>query len=171
MISLFRYIFGAILTVITQVLIFSRIEPGYGTYVMIYPLFLMVLPFRIQQFQLLLIAFGIGISIDYFMNTYGLHAAALTFAAYFRPFIFRFISPNEEYIRGNDVGKYASKFKFLVILFLTIFIHHVWFFTIESFNLGETLFTLVRIGLSTVISTFIAYIIFLLFLTKTNIEQ
>jgi hypothetical protein len=171
MISLFRYIIGAILTVLTQVLIFSRIEPGYGTYVMIYPLFLMVIPFRIKTINLLFISFFLGLSIDYFMNTYGLHAASLTFAAYIRPMLFNVIAPNEEYVRGDDSGKYTNKFRFFIILFLLILIHHVWFFIIESFNLGEFFFTLIRIGLSTMISTIIAFIIFLLFLVKTNIED
>lgn len=171
MINLLRYVVGAFLAVITQVLIFSRIEPGYGTYIMIYPLFLMVLPFRIRPSQLLFIAFLVGISVDYFMNTYGLHAAALTFAAYFRPIIFNLIAPNEEYIRGDDSGRYTNKLRFFVILFLLIFIHHIWYFVLESFNLKEFFFTLHRIVLSTILSTIVAYIIFLLFLIKRNIER
>lgn len=168
--NLLRYIAGFVLIVLFQVLIFNRIEPGYSTYIMIYPLFFLVLPFKLSTPRILLIAFGVGFVLDAFMNTYGLHTSSALFIVYMRPIIYKIIAPNEEYIRGSDSGKYSSVFKFLVILFIFMLLHHTWFFILESFTLNELLFTLLRIVMSTIASTFITFVIFVLFLTKTNVE-
>lgn len=171
MIYLFRYIIGALLIIFSQVLIFNRIELGFGMCIMISPLFIMVLPFRMSLAQTLLIAFLIGGIIDVFMSTYGLHASSLVFAAYLRPSLFKLIAPNEDFIRGNDTNdKYASKGRFFLLLLLLVLAHNLWFFILESFALDEFLFTSIRIGLSTVASTLIVFIIFLLFLLKTNVD-
>jgi len=171
MINLLKYIAGACLIVLSQVLVFNRVEIGYGVYIMIYPLFLLILPFRMHLAQVMIIAFLIGISIDFFLNTYGLHASSLVFAAYLRPFVFKIIAPNEDYSRGDNSDKYTSASRFFLILLLFMLVHHLWFFLMESFNLGELLFTFMRIGLSTVASAFIAFFIFLLFLLKTRTER
>ncbi len=171
MISIIKYIFGALVLIFAQVLIFSRIEVNYAVYLMIYPLFLLVLPFRMPLAQILLLSFVIGLAIDNFMNTFGLHASSLVFAAYLRPFIFKIIAPNEEYVRGNNSEKYTSSLRFLFIAFLLLLVHHTWYLTLESFDLGEYLFLLIRIALSTVISTLVTFIIFLLFLAKNKVEK
>jgi hypothetical protein len=171
MIYLFRYIIGALLIVFSQVLIFNRIELGLGTCIMISPLFIMVLPFRMNLVQTLLIVFLVGSIIDIFMSTYGLHASAMVFAAYIRPSLFKLIAPNEDYIRGNDVNnKYSSKMRFFILLLTLVLMHNLWFFILESFALDEFIFTSLRILLSTVASTTVVFIIFLLFLQKTNVE-
>lgn len=171
MISFIRYTFGALLLIFAQVLIFNRIETNYAVYLMIYPLFLLLLPFRMPMAQILLLSFVVGFAIDNFMNTFGLHASSLVFVAYLRPFIFKIIAPNEEYIRGNDSGKYTSSRRFLVISFLLLLAHHTWYLTLESFDLDEYLFLFIRIALSTAISTTVTFIIFLLFLAKNNVEK
>lgn len=158
-----RYFLSAILLVILQVFVFNRLQLGYGIYVMVYPLFILLLPFRMKAAQLLMIAFTMGIVIDVFMNTYGLHASSLLLVAYFRPVIFGFISPCDDYVRGESTARYANKSKFFLILVFTILLHHIWFFILESFNLNEFLFTLIRIGLSFLVSLFFSYTLYLLF--------
>ena len=68
--------------VLLQVLIFNHIE--YWGYVnpMIYIVFLLVAPYRENQVPNLLAAFAIGLCIDIFSNTGGLHAASSVLIAY-----------------------------------------------------------------------------------------
>lgn len=171
MITPIKYFINAILIVLAQVLVFNRIEVGFGVYLMVYPLFVLTLPFRMNMFQGLLISFLIGIAIDFFSNTYGLHASALVFAFYIRSFVFKIFPPHEDYARGEDGTRYASAGRFFMILISFIFLHHIWYFLLESFNLKESLFTLVRILLSTIASTIVAQLLFLMFAAKTNIER
>ena len=89
---------------ILQVLIFNQLEFGFGIHMMVYPLFIMLLPFDLGILSLLLYAFLLGLSIDIFSNTYGLHASSLLMMAYFRPFIFNFFAPRD----GYDPLKQAS---------------------------------------------------------------
>lgn len=46
---------------------------------------------------LMIIAFVTGISVDFFMNTFGLHASAAVITAYFRPELFKLFSPRDGY--------------------------------------------------------------------------
>ncbi|MFM7300085.1 MAG: rod shape-determining protein MreD, partial [Crocinitomicaceae bacterium] len=82
---------------IMQVLVFNQLEFGLGIHLMIYPLFVMLLPFDIGIFPLLLLGFGLGISIDTFSDTFGLHSSSLLMMAYFRPIIFKFFAQREGY--------------------------------------------------------------------------
>ena len=70
---------------LVQVLILVNVEIN-SSYVnlYIYPLFLLLLPIRLQKVALLAIAFLVGISIDMFYDSAGVHAAASVFTAYFR---------------------------------------------------------------------------------------
>jgi len=171
MISVIKYLFGAIALIFAQILIFSRIEFGWSTYVMVYPLFLLLLPFRMNRSLVMLIAFVMGISIDFFLNTFGLNASALVLLAYFRPNLYKLIHPNENYDREEQNDRYSNDRRFLVLLFFSLLLHHAWYFLWESFSLHEFLFTLIRIGLSTLLSTVLAFLLFLLLIRRNYIEE
>ena len=85
LVHIFRFIFF----VLAQALIFNKMEIGLGIHPMIYPLFILLLPFEINAMLLLVIACITGLSIDALSNTYGLHTSSLLVVAYFRPFIFK----------------------------------------------------------------------------------
>lgn len=166
-----RYFIIALLLIVAQVIIFDRFSIGYGINIMICPIFILLLPFRMKATQILLIAFAFGLTLDAVLNTYGLHSSALVLLAYIRPFLFSIISPSDSYMRGESTEKYASRAKFAMTLLLALSIHHIWYFVLESFTLNEFLFTLQRIGLSTIASFIFCYIIFNLFFMRRHLEE
>ena len=91
--TLFKNIARFILLALFQVLVFNQLELGYGIHIMIYPLFIMLLPFELGIISLLSLAFLMGFLVDIFSNTYGLHASSLLMMTYFRPRIFKMFSP------------------------------------------------------------------------------
>src|SRR3989338_10251285 len=111
-----------ILFVLFQVLVLNHLELGWGVYPMLYPLFILLLPFEMATVPLLLIAFAMGLSIDALSNTFGLHASSALIFAYFRPVIFKLFAPLDGYENTEEsniytMGTPCGVFSFLFFFF------------------------------------------------------
>src|SRR5687768_5226289 len=76
-----------------QVLVLNNLNFSFYINPYIYPLFLLLLPFRTPHWLLMIIGFAIGITVDMFSSTEGMHAAATVFMAFVQPSITRLITP------------------------------------------------------------------------------
>lgn len=149
---------------LAQVFIFNKINLGGWLNPMVYPLFILLLPFETNKNFSLILAFLLGISIDLFTGSIGLHTSALVFMAFMRPLSLRLISSSKNYETGimpgiNDLG-YVW---FISYTFSLIFLHHLFFFIAESLSFNDFAYTLLRIILSTLLSTTLIIIIDILF--------
>lgn len=121
-----------------QVFILNNLEIGWGIYPMIYPLFILLLPFEMSTILLLVISFFFGLTIDSFSNTFGLHTSAALIFAYFRPLVFKLFAPRDGYENVETSTVYAMGFRwFLSAVGLLLLIHHTWFFMLEVFKWNE----------------------------------
>ena len=128
--NILRFIF----LILLQVFILDNIQfMGYIN-PMIYVLFILSLPVRFPKWALLILAFIMGLIIDVFSNTAGMHSFALFVAAFLRtPVINIFTSIDEG---SNPTPSFhtfgvSAYVKYVVILVL---IHHFILFFIESFS-------------------------------------
>ena len=148
-----RYLIMGVLLVLFQVLVLNNIQFSGLINPFVYVLFILILPINIPRYALLLIGFILGISIDVFANTPGIHASATVFISWVRPVVINMLSPRdnteEELIPG--IGKFGF-FWFLRYAALMIFVHHFFLFFVEAFTLNNVFQTLLRIGLSTLFS-------------------
>ena len=98
-----------------QVLVMNNI--GFSGYVnpFVYLLFIMLLPFGLPAWILLIIAFFTGLSVDLFSATAGLHTSASVLAAFARPFILRIIAPRDGYEQGDVPGINENGFRWFMI--------------------------------------------------------
>ncbi len=97
--ELLKNIIRFALFILVQVFILFKIPPLHRFITpYLYYLFILWLPFNLPRFWLTLIGFIYGLSLDYFTNTPGLHAAACTLIAYLRPFIVNLLISQE----GSD---------------------------------------------------------------------
>lgn len=155
--------------VLIQVLVLNKIELGGGTQIMIYPLFVLLLPVGINVFLLLFLSFLLGLSIDALSNTYGLHASAVLIVAFFRPIIFKLTAPRDGYEQIYSTNIYSMGFSWMMkTLGLLLLIHHFWFFLLELFKLDDTLFLLQKTALSLPMSFGICILLQYLFIKKPN---
>jgi hypothetical protein len=142
-----------------QTLIIGQIELGWGIHPMIYPLFIIMLPFQLNVIPLMIIAFIMGISIDLFSNTFGLHASAALIIAYLRPEIFKIFSPRDGYDTFLIPSIRELGFTWFLLVGGTLtFIHHLWFFFLEIFRIDA--WTLVL--RNTLLSSLISLVLFIL---------
>lgn len=165
--NLLIHIIRLIVFVLAQGLIFGQLEFGVGIHPMIYPLFILLLPFDISPILLMVMAFITGISVDFFMNTFGLHASAAVLVAYIRPELFRLFAPRDGYdvLKEPTASEYGYKW-FLSVAGIAITIHHAWFFLLEHFSWSDWLIILRKTVLSVIVTMFILLIIQILFFKK-----
>lgn len=145
---------------------------GYGIHLMIYPLFILLLPVEMNIFYLMLIAFGFGASIDVFTDTFGMHASAAVVFAYFRPIIFKLFAPRDGYDTLVDTNVFQMGFGWFFRSFgILLLIHHFWFFLLSIFRFSEIMYILQKTGLSVVLSFILCLLFQQLFLRKPKKES
>ena len=163
------FIFRFLIFVFLQVFIFNQLEITPYVHIVVSPLYIMLLPFDVSVIRLLFISFILGLCIDALSNTFGLHASALVFMAYLRPFVFRWFAPRDGYdsIKNPSIFDMGNKWFIFTFGSLLIF-HHLWFFTMESFSLSEILLILQKTLPSTLLSFIVCVILQTLLLKKSK---
>lgn len=133
----------------------------------IYILFILLLPFDIPNILLYVLAFVLGITIDAFYDTPGLHAASCVLLAYVR-IIFISVTVQKEGFDNEPeptLGLMGFRWFFLYALILT-FIHNFFLLNLESFHFSQILFTLTRVVFSTIFTVLLMLISGLMFFKK-----
>ncbi len=153
--NLLKYGFMFIVLVLVQVLIFNQVHLGGYLNPFIYILFIMLLPVHTPRYLLLISGFLLGLAVDVFSNSLGIHAAATTFIAFIRPFVIRSISSREEDRQEYPGLKQNSLSWFFYYALIMVFFHHLIFFYLEFFTFSNFLTTFLRVVLSTFFSVFI----------------
>ncbi|MDO5655170.1 MAG: rod shape-determining protein MreD [Flavobacteriaceae bacterium] len=129
-----KYLFIMGLLVFLQVAIFNNIDFwGYAN-PYFYLIFILLLPFSDNKFLVLLLAFILGLSIDFLENTGGVNAFASVFVAYIRYFIVGILTANSS--KGDDELHLSqlNLVQWILYLAIMIFIHHFLVDFLESFK-------------------------------------
>jgi rod shape-determining protein MreD len=148
-----KYVIMFVVLVLVQVLILNNIQVSGLINPYVYILFILLLPFTVPGYFLLAFSFLLGISIDIFSNTPGIHAGATVLLGFLRPGIAQLIASREIIEKGNmpnmtQLG-FASFLKYVVI---SVVIHHLYLFLVETFSFGDFLETILRWILSSIFS-------------------
>ncbi len=155
---------GLLLLLLFQVLVLNDIDAGPFIHPYVYPMFILMLPFRTPDWLMMVFGFVIGITIDMFLNTPGMHAAASVFIAYFRRVFVKIYTPVTGYENITAPSITALGFIWYLLFTITlIFLHHVIYFMILIFwshQLGDLF---IKILLSTLVSTLLIIILAYLF--------
>lgn len=162
-----KHIIRFIVLLIIQTLVLNQLEIGLGIQMMVYPLFIVLLPFELGVIAIMVIAFGMGIAIDSISNTYGLHTSSLLLVAYLRPLIFKMFSPRDGYDNLKEGNMYEMGPRWFIYVFgILLFIHHLWFFTLEIFRMDDFFFILQKTLLSLPLSFLLCLLLQSMFVSK-----
>lgn len=169
--TIIRNILRFFVLVLVQVLIIKNIELGRFINPFLYVLFIITLPFETPKWLLLVVSFVLGITIDMFYNTPGMHSAACVLMAYVRPGILKLFSPRDGYEFGTQPTiQYLGIPWFLSYAGILIVIHHLILFYIEIFRLHEFFSTFFRVIISSVFTLLLVVITQYLFHRKKEQE-
>ncbi|MBS1532405.1 MAG: rod shape-determining protein MreD [Bacteroidetes bacterium] len=121
-----------------------------------YILFILLLPFETPNLLLFALAFILGITIDAFYDTPGLHAASCVLLAFVRILFISITVQKEGFDNEPEPTMSVMGFRwfFTYALILTLF-HHFFLFNLEVFRFSEIPYTLSRFVLSSIFTVFL----------------
>ncbi|WP_310377427.1 rod shape-determining protein MreD [Flavobacterium sp.] len=156
--TLFANIFRFLLLLTAQIIIFNNIN--FLGYISPFPylLFIILYPVNGNKYGLLVASFILGLIIDMFSNSGGIHATACVVLAYYRPYLFKFsfgLSYEYQTVKLNDVLT-PERFSFIL---LSVLIHHLILFILEAFQFSFFWDILIRTILSTLFTILICVLI------------
>lgn len=159
-----RFVFLLLL----QVLIFNNINLFGFINPFPYVLFIILFPVNANKNALLVASFALGLLLDVFLNSGGVHATACVVLAFVRPYLFKLsfgLSYEYQTVRLNDVLT-PERFSFLLF---SILIHHFVLFVLEIFSVDFIL----RIGINTLASAALTLLlsILIIYLIKPNKQR
>ncbi|MHC1702520.1 MAG: rod shape-determining protein MreD [Tenuifilaceae bacterium] len=152
--TIIRYSIIFIVLMALQLLVLNNIRLGGYINPYVYVFFIMLLPFEIPGFLLLLLGFLTGLTIDAFSGTLGMHSSATLLLAFLRPTILKSISTRESSDKSGGLTFASSEIMwFIKYTLLMVFVHHFALFFLESFTFTHFFATLLRILLSSFVTS------------------
>lgn len=154
-----RNIIRFLILVAIQILILNNIQLSGYINPYFYVLFILLMPFETPGWMVTIIGFLLGLTIDLFANTPGMHASATAFMGYLRLFVLRYMAPRDGYEPGTypRIYYYGLNWFFKYVLFLTL-THHLVLFFIEAFRFTAVGHILMRTLISTIFSVLLIII-------------
>jgi rod shape-determining protein MreD len=163
-IDVIKNILRFFLLVAIQILILNHIRLSGYINPYLYVLFILMLPFETPNWLVMVLGFLIGLTVDVFADSPGMHAAAATFMGYCRPFVLKIIKPRDGYeFTLKPTLNHMGISWFLTYAGILVFLHHFVYFFIEIFRFSELISILVRVSLSSVFTLLLVIFSQLLF--------
>jgi len=121
-----------------------------------YIMFILLLPFETPNLLLFALAFILGLTIDAFYDTPGLHAASCVLLAFVRILFISITVQKEGFDNEPEptMSNMGFRWFFTYALVLTLF-HHFFLFNLEVFRFSEIPYTLTRFVLSSIFTVFL----------------
>ncbi len=150
-INLLRFIF----LVFIQVFLLKNIAVYGLSTPYLYILFILLLPFDISNVLLFALAFLLGITIDAFYDSPGLHAASCVILALVRIIFINLTVQKDGFDNEPEPTLSIMGFRwfFTYALVLTL-VHHFFLFNLETFSISQFPYTLTRFLLSSIFTVF-----------------
>lgn len=150
---------GAVL-IMAQVMILKDLELFQVAFCLPYVLLILLLPFNFNRVAALIVGFVMGLFVDMFYDTPGIHAAACVLIAFIRPFWLDVTLSGTSSDTNIKLGLKTLGFQWFLTFALPLtFIHHFALFFIEAGGLGLFWLTIQKVFYSTLYS-FICMMIF-----------
>ncbi len=156
-----KHITSGILLLFMQLLVSGYINIWPMLYIAVFPLVLILLPYKTNSTPSMCIAFVLGLLVDILSDgILGLNATSAVALAYFRPVIFRlFVNKNtlENLVEINHGALGLSQFISITALsYATFFIFYI---TLDSWGYFSFIYTTIRFLINIVANTVIAFLL------------
>lgn len=156
------YIIRFIVLVLVQVVLLNHINfLGYiNPYA--YILFIILYPIKNNRSLFLFLSFLLGLTIDMFLDSGGVHAAASVTIAFIRPAVlkFSFGALYEHQTVKFGSADFIANFGYITILTI---IHHIVLFSLEVFNTSEIILILKKALFSSIFTIILCNLIIIIF--------
>ncbi|MCB0461131.1 MAG: rod shape-determining protein MreD [Flavobacteriaceae bacterium] len=131
----------------------------------IYILFIILFPVKNNRMLFIFLSFLLGLSVDLFLDSGGVHAAACVTIAYVRPLILKFsfgMIYEHQTIKFSSM-EFGQRLSYFAIITL---IHHLLLFSLEIFNTSKILLILTKTLFSGIFTILLCLLITVLFSSR-----
>jgi hypothetical protein len=140
-----------------QISVVNQMNLGFlNPYVslVVYTSFLLTFPVNVSKYILLLIALILGLAVDMFQNTGGIHASACVFLAFVRPFLLTRLQSDSPIDDIKELNVYTEDLqKYIMYCLILSFVFFLWLFLLEEFSFGRIPLITLKAILSSIVST------------------
>lgn len=144
-----------VVVMLLQVLLFDQLQLWGVCHPYVYVLCLLMMPITLPHTVEMLIGAGVGLVMDVFCNSLGVHTASCILLMFIRPYLLgAFVNDTDrlnEQISLRSIGMEAL-IKYVVIL---VVIHHLMVFTLAAWSWSHIWFVLIETLVSSLISCLI----------------
>ena len=144
-----------VVVMLLQVLLFDQLQLWGVCHPYVYVLCLLMMPITLPHTVEMLIDAGVGLVMDVFCNSLGVHTASCILLMFIRPYLLgAFVNDTDrlnEQISLRSIGMEAL-IKYVVIL---VVIHHLMVFTLAAWSWSHIWFVLIETLVSSLISCLI----------------
>ncbi len=154
-----------VVLILAQVLLFNNINFIGSINPYPYILFILLFPVNNNRTLFIFLSFMLGLFVDIFSDSGGVHAAACVTIAFIRPPILKFAFGTiyeHQNIKFNNT-EFGNRVIYFLIL---IIIHHLILFSLEIFNISNILLVLKKTLFSSVFTLILCILISILFSNK-----
>lgn len=154
-------------TVLLQIFLFDNLSISIYLNPLIYIAFLALLPLDTPPVALLGAGLGLGVVMDYAMGAAGINTITTLLIAFLRPTLINLLYGHDNAKEGGiPSSSRMGNRTFIRYLALLTLIHHTVFFLLEALSWSHLPFTVLRIVVSTTVSTAFLWIIARIFNSK-----
>jgi cell shape-determining protein MreD len=118
-----------------QVLLFDQLHIGSWGIVMMYILFLINLPARIPRWVEMLIGFAVGVMMDVWHASLGIHISACVALTFVRPLLLNNTVQDVERIKDNLSSQNIGRAEYIKCAVILTVLHHFIVFSLETWNI------------------------------------
>jgi len=155
-----------------QVLILNQLEFGaISPYItpLVYILFVLMEPVNVRPWVLMMSAFIMGLCVDVFSNSLGMHASAAVVIAYLRPYLLQFITSRDGFEEGKELNLHNMGLtRYIYYAGALLFINHFWFFIIEVLRFSGLHIHFLKAITSSIVALLIVILLQYLFIKRVK---
>ncbi len=158
-----------IVVILLQGLILRRIPLGGAHFnyisILFYPVLILLLPMKTSKSLLLIISCILGLVIDLFYESPGVHMSACVFIAFLRPWLLKSMEPRGGYpVNSSPTAHDFGMVWFMQYSGILLFLFLFFYFSVEVFTYTR----FIEILLKTVSSFVVSFLAILLYITIFN---
>jgi rod shape-determining protein MreD len=166
--NIFGIVANFIIFITLQVLLLNNLHLFRVATLFLYVYVIVKIPINITRSQTIVVSFLLGLIMDMFTNTLGMHAAACTLAGFFREPLMNAYVGREMPEEGVPSFRRLGRSAYVKLLLSIVILHHVTLFLIESLSLFDPFFLTLRIIASVIMTSLCIFILELFNISKKN---
>ena len=162
-----QFVFYFFLLVLVEVFVVNKLQLNIYLVPHVYVFFVLLLPSKMQKIYVLLLSFLLGVIIDLFLHTNGVHTAAATFIGLLRNFLLPYVISIDQ--QDNDVVpsiRTMSWKKNIAYVSILVFVHQILLHSLSYFKLSAILIVFAKALASTILSVLLILILQLILFNR-----